>query len=85
MMVQILRGLLGLAMLIGIGYWLSSDRKKINWRLVGGGVGLQFAIALLLLWPPMRAVFGGISAFFIHLMNFTREGSVLIFGVLARD
>lgn len=85
MMVQILRGLLGLAMLIGIGYWLSSDRKKINWRLVGGGVGLQFAIALLLLWPPMRAVFGGISAFFIHLMNFTREGSILIFGVLARD
>ncbi|MFT5123307.1 MAG: CNT family concentrative nucleoside transporter [Kiritimatiellia bacterium] len=81
----IFRGLLGLAILIGFGYLLSNDRKKINWRLIGGGVGLQFAIALLLLWPPMRAVFGGISGFFIQLMNFTREGSLLLFGVLARD
>ena len=45
----VLRGLVGVVGLIVIAYCLSSQRKHINWRVVAGGLFLQFAIAALLL------------------------------------
>ena len=37
--------LLGIAVMIGIAVLLSSDRRNINWRLVGMGLGLQALLA----------------------------------------
>ncbi len=78
-----LRGLLGLAALVGVGYLLCSDRRRINWRLIGSGIVLQWLIALLLLKvPPVRAVFESVSTFFIRLLDFSRSGSEFLFGNL---
>ena len=46
------RGLLGLLFLILILYALSSDRKAIDWKMVGTGMGLQVVFALLVLKVP---------------------------------
>ena len=33
-----LRGVLGLATLVGLAYLLSTNRRAINWKLVGAGL-----------------------------------------------
>ena len=48
----ILRGIFGVALLLGICVLLSNQRKAINWRLVIGGVGLQIILAVLILATP---------------------------------
>ena len=81
---RLLRGLRGLVVLVGIAYALSTDRKSINWRVVGTGIGLQFIFALMVLKTSWgKAVFETIGAGFAGLLNFTYQGSEFIFGPLA--
>ena len=47
--VSLLRGILGIIILIGISFLLSNNKKNINWRLVFSGVGLQVVFAILIL------------------------------------
>ena len=42
-------GLFGLALLIGIAWLFSNNRRRVNWRLVLSGFGLQFVFAVLVL------------------------------------
>lgn len=80
----VLRGIFGLVVLLGIAYAFSSNRKAINWRVVGAGVGLQVLFALVVLKSSFgRAVFETVGGGFAQLLNFTREGSDFIFGPLA--
>src|SRR5690348_14529776 len=46
---QRLTGLIGMAVILGIGFALSRNRKAISWRVVGWGLGLQFAFAVFVL------------------------------------
>ena len=39
----------GLFMMMGLAWAMSTDRKKINCRIVAGGLALQFGLALLVL------------------------------------
>ena len=48
-----LRGLLGVATLLAIAYALSFDRKRIDWKLVGGGLLMQLLLALAILHQPL--------------------------------
>ena len=49
----ILRGLLGIAVLTALAWALSENRRRTEWKTVGWGLGLQFAIAVLLLKVPV--------------------------------
>ncbi|MEO0515173.1 MAG: nucleoside transporter C-terminal domain-containing protein [Planctomycetota bacterium] len=49
MTVLILRGLLGVAVLLGVAWLLSTDRKRVPWRVIGWGMGLQLGLAVVLL------------------------------------
>jgi CNT family concentrative nucleoside transporter len=61
----------------------SSDRKKINWRLVGTGIALQFVFALLVLKTgPGRDFFGFIGSSASELMKIGDAGSGFVFGKL---
>ncbi len=81
--VTALRGLFGLAALIGIAALLSSDRKHIPWRVVGMGVLLQFTFAVLVLkTAPGNALFAWIGSGFQKLLGFTYAGTGLLFGPL---
>ena len=62
-------GLVGIGAMIGIAWILSSDRRRVNWRLVGFGVGLQFVFGFLVLKTGVgQALFDGASAVFQQLL-----------------
>jgi hypothetical protein len=44
-----LRALAGLVLLMGVAYALSTDRRRVSWRVVAWGLGLQLLFALLVL------------------------------------
>lgn len=75
-----LRGAIGLVVLLGIAYLFSTNRRAINWRLVGIGVGLQVVFALLILKTgPGYAFFELIGSGFAKLLAFTDQGGDFIF------
>ena len=80
----VLRGMLGVAALLGVAYCLSSQRKSIHWRVVAGGLLLQFIIAGLLLGdvPGVALIFEAMSKFFVALFGFAMSGSEFVFGIL---
>jgi len=76
-----LRGIIGILFLIGICYFLSSNRKKISWSLVLTGLLIQiiFAIGVLKI-PFVSSIFSSISNVFIELLQFTKSGAIFLFG-----
>lgn len=80
---HIFRGMLGVSILIGICFILSSQRNRINWRLVASGLLLQLTLAVLILKVPWFESFvGWISSVFLVLIQFTEAGSRVLFGDL---
>lgn len=81
-----LRGIIGIVVLIGVAYLLSSHRKKIDWKLVIAGLVLQVIIAILILKVPIvRSVFDLIGAGFVKFLSFSANGAEFLFGDLARN
>ena len=74
-------GLFGLAVLIGIVFLFSNNRKAVDWKLVATGVTLQIAFAaLVLLVPGGREVFDWLGQGFVKILSFVNAGSSFIFG-----
>ena len=74
---------LALAVLGLIAWSLSENRRAINWRLVGWGVGLQLVFAVLILRTPFgEALFAGVNRALVALLTFSEAGSGFIFGDL---
>ena len=91
--VDLIRGVLGLTVLLAIAFAFSSGRRQINWRIIGAGLGLQIVLALFILrgsemgaffaplgWP--KALFSWISRFFVLVLEFTEAGTQFVFGAL---
>ncbi|WP_242111488.1 NupC/NupG family nucleoside CNT transporter [Luteimonas aquatica] len=76
-------GLFGLAVLIGIVWLFSNDKRAVNWKLVLTGIALQIGFAaLVLLVPGGRDVFDSLGQGFVKVLSFVNEGSNFIFGPL---
>ena len=76
-------GLFGLAVLIGIVFLFSNNKKAVDWKLVATGVVLQIAFAaLVLLVPGGREVFDWLGQVFVKILSFVNAGSSFIFGSL---
>ena len=83
MIYSILFGLFGLAVLIGIAFVFSNNRRAVDWRLVTTGVVLQIAFAsLVLLVPGGKEVFAWIGKVFVKVLSFVNAGSAFVFGSL---
>jgi concentrative nucleoside transporter, CNT family len=93
---EIIRGAIGMAAIIGIALAFSNNRKAVNWRLVGTGLGIQFVLAIFILkgtvmaefWSPLgwpKAFFSWVSSFFVIVLDFTTAGAEFIFGDLAKS
>ncbi len=79
--IDILRALLGVAALLLICFLLSSDRRSIDWRLVGIGMGLQLLLAVLILQAPLvRDIFDYIAGFFVVVLDFSEAGAEFVLG-----
>lgn len=78
-----LMSLVGLIVMVGIAYALSTSRKNIKWKTVLMGVALQVVFGLLILKTPWgREFFAVIKEGFNAILAFTNEGSRFIFGDL---
>lgn len=79
-LVSILRGLLGMVVLIGIGYVFSSNRKAISWRVVVIGLGIQLLLAIAILqFPPVQLFFDFIGKIFVKVLDFSKAGTEFLF------
>ena len=76
-------GLFGLAVLIGVAWLFSNNRRAVDWKLVLTGVALQIGFAaLVLLVPGGREVFDWLGHGFVKILEFVNAGSGFIFGSL---
>jgi len=79
-------GLLGFFVILAIAWALSSDRKRIHWRVVVLGTGVQLLFAVLILKTAGgQAVFDAIGRTVTAFLDLTDEGSAFIFGDDFRD
>lgn len=83
---DILRAVFGLAILVGVAYLLSGNKKAISWRLVGVGVVLQVIIALLISKVPIvQTGFDALSRGFVTFLNFALDGAEFLYGDLSKN
>ena len=76
----------GLFSMVGFAWLLSSHRSKIPWRIVGGGLFLQFALALLVLkTTPGQMLFDQMGKVFNSLLDCVDVGSQQVFGATYTD
>lgn len=74
-------GILGIAVLLGVAYLLSNDRKAINYKVVGIGLIVQLCLAFGVLKVQfVENIFNFIGKFFVQILNFTRSGSEFLLG-----
>ena len=78
------RSFIGIMGLLVIAYLLSNDRKKINPRVVLGGLGLQFVIAFgVLKIEVVENLFGWVAELFSIALQVSVDASAFVFGPLA--
>jgi len=93
---DLLRGAIGLLLILGVAFLLSNNKKRINWRLVISGILLQFVFAIFVIkgdsirhfFAPLGWVkdfFNILSYLFVLILNFTNEGAKFVFGPLANS
>jgi concentrative nucleoside transporter, CNT family len=78
------RVLVGICGLLFIAFCLSSNRKKIDLRVVFGGLALQFVIAygvLRVSW--IESFFGGVAQMFAVAMQISIDAAGFVFGPLS--
>ncbi|SEG17863.1 NupC/NupG family nucleoside CNT transporter [Algoriphagus boritolerans] len=81
-----LRGTFGLAIIVLVAFIFSSNKKKIDWRLVVIGISLQLVFGFLITKVEfVRAGFELLSEGFVKFLSFSEAGAIFIFGDLAGD
>lgn len=79
----LIRGLMGMAALLAIGFVFSSNRKSIPWRTVGVGLLIQIGLALGVLYVPfIQSTFEFFGHIFVKILDFTKAGSEFLLGGL---
>ncbi len=91
------RGIIGVATLIGICFLLSNNRKAINWKMVATGLSIQIFLAIGILKGDkigfnigdyridlsfISWFFEAVGGFFINILNYTSAGSKFLLGNL---
>lgn len=77
--------IVGLAVMVGIAWALSENRRRVDWRLVGMALALQFALAVLVLRTGFgEAFFVAVRGAFVFVTQASDEGARFVFGNLTR-
>lgn len=90
----IIRGLVGILLVIGIAFLFSNNKRKISWRLVGTGLGIQLIFAIFIIhgetfkswFFPLglpKMIIDWLGNAVIKLLVFIAQGSEFVFGALA--
>ncbi len=77
---KVLRGLLGMFVLILIAWLFSSNKSAINWKVVFIGLAIQLILAVGILWvPPVQIFFEFVGKLFVKILDFTYAGTEFLF------
>ena len=78
------QGLLGIVFILGVAYLFSNNKKRINYRLVLSGIGLQVLIAVLIFKvPPVAWFFQKLGHGMEKIEFFARKGASFVYGGVA--
>lgn len=84
-----LQSLAGVFVFLAIAYFFSNNKKQVNWKIVGYGIGFQVFLALLVLGIPRLGFDGPLKFAFIlandgimNLLSFTNSGTEFLLGDL---
>ncbi|MDA8591552.1 Na+ dependent nucleoside transporter [Flavobacteriaceae bacterium] len=81
---SLLRGGLGMLVLLGISILLSTNRKAINWRTVGFGLSAQLILAIAVLKIDfVQKIFKSIGGLFLAVLDFTQKGTEFLFAAFS--
>ncbi len=84
MLARALFGVFGLAVLIGIAWLFSKNKRAVVTLAIAKGVALQIVFATLVLKVPFAsAAFDLVAAGFVRLLGFVQVGSRFVFGDLS--
>ena len=82
-MSDVIRSLIGVAILVAIGFALSYNRKAISWRTVLAALAVQIAIGAFVLFVPIgKVILGAIAGGVTHVIEFGNKGTEFLFGGL---
>lgn len=74
-------GLFGIFIVLGIGFLFSTDRKRINWRTVMGGLAFQLAFAFIVLkWDFGQRMMLKLTEVVNAITGYANEGINFLFG-----
>ena len=80
---SLLRGIIGMIILISISYLISNKRRAINWKAVIIGLTIQIILAVSVLKIPfVQSIFESAGKIFVKILDFTMEGTKFLFGDL---
>ncbi len=91
---SVIRGIIGVGVILGIAFLFSNNKRKVNWRLVGMGLLIQLVFAVfIILHEPLKNFFyplglpkiiiDWLGGAIVSLLGFTIEGAKFVFGKLA--
>ena len=79
--ISLLRGVLGMGVLLFIAFLFSNNRKQIAWKTVGIGLLIQIIIAIgVLKVGIIKRVFEVMGSFFIKILEYTGAGTKMLLG-----
>lgn len=79
-------GVIGIGSMVLVAWLLSYDRKRINWRLVLSGLGLQALFGVVVLKTDVgRAIFRTLGDLITGLLGFQEQGARFVFGNLVQS
>jgi CNT family concentrative nucleoside transporter len=73
-------GFLGLAVILGVAWLFSANRRAVKPQLLAWGLGLQFAFAILVLKTDFGKVFQAIGRGVNAMLDFSEAGTSFLFG-----
>jgi CNT family concentrative nucleoside transporter len=77
-------GLTGMAVILGIAFLISSNRKAINLRIVGAAFALQAVVAAFVIYSSVgKTIIATMSDGVLKVMGYCQAGIEFVFGGLA--
>lgn len=74
----------GIFVIICLAWACSSDRRNLNWRVIGWGIGLQLLIGVFIFVVPAGAkVFMAVNEIVVRVLDSASAGARFVFGRLA--
>ncbi|MFZ9418216.1 MAG: Na+ dependent nucleoside transporter N-terminal domain-containing protein, partial [Sediminibacterium sp.] len=75
------QGIFGILLILAIAFLFSNNKKKINYRLVLSGLGLQLLIGILVLKiPAVTSFFQLLGKAMGKIEQFSRQGAAFVYG-----